>query len=100
LCIVTKPAKIAESFPPATATFFMSWRNGMVLPCSPGDFGQCVSVEQAKSLFEAGDWSFHHKYTFKVSEGGALLGYSRPRINDKLRVSILRERVLNIEFFF
>lgn len=40
--------------------------NGMALPCSPGDFGRCVSAEQAKSLFDAGDWSFHHKYTFKV----------------------------------
>lgn len=53
----------------------------MVLPCSPGDFGQCVSGEQAKSLFEAGDWSFHHKYTFKVQSvgtGGGILGYSRP----------------------
>lgn len=49
---------------------FLSFRtcNGMVLPCSPGDLERCVSTEQAKELFDSGDWSFHHKYTFKVQK--------------------------------
>ncbi|CAB1112635.1 unnamed protein product [Ectocarpus sp. CCAP 1310/34] len=46
--------------------------NGMVLPCSPWNLGRCVSPAQAQTLFEAGDWSFHRKYTFKRTETASL----------------------------
>ncbi|CAM9212039.1 unnamed protein product [Scytosiphon promiscuus] len=46
--------------------------NGMALPCSPRTPGQCVSEDQAKALFEAGDWSFHRKYTHKREETAGL----------------------------
>ncbi|CAM9758377.1 unnamed protein product [Ectocarpus sp. 12 AP-2014] len=46
--------------------------NGMVLPCSPWNLDRCVSPAQAQTLFEAGDWSFHRKYTFKRKETASL----------------------------
>eukprot|EP00752_Nemacystus_decipiens_P018781 g16838.t1 len=57
--------------------------NGMALPCSLGDLGRCVSADQAKSLFDAGDWSFHHKYTFKREEMAGL--YAGPLLALLLR---------------
>eukprot|EP00903_Cladosiphon_okamuranus_P006004 g5924.t1 len=57
--------------------------NGMALPCSPWDLGQCVSPEQAKRLFDAGDWSFHRKYTLKREETASL--YAGPLLALLLR---------------
>lgn len=42
--------------------------NGMVLPCSTRDISRCVTLYEANKLFAAGDWSFHHKYTFEVGQ--------------------------------
>ena len=50
--------------------------NGMTLPCSPRNGSQCVSPDQASRLFEAGDWSFRHRYTYQVRD--------RPPFSDRL----------------
>lgn len=55
----------------SSGLFFWAARrtcNGMVLPCSTKDITRCVTLYEANKLFAAGDWSFHHKYTFEVGQ--------------------------------
>ena len=58
--------------------------NGMTLPCSPRNISQCVSADQASKLFQAGDWTFRHRYTFQVKTAPV---FSRVSVNTLTRAN-------------